>query len=63
MLSDRDKRILGLLAEGKRDKEIAREVGIAHTTVRHEIRLICSRLDVPNRIAAVAKWATDKDLP
>jgi DNA-binding NarL/FixJ family response regulator len=61
MLSDRDRRILSLLAEGKRDKEIARVVGLAHITVRHEIRLICARMDVPNRLAAVAKWTKDAD--
>jgi two-component system, NarL family, nitrate/nitrite response regulator NarL len=60
MLSDRDKLILTHLSAGKRDKEIARELGIADVTVRTEIRLICARLDVKNRYAALAKWAEKK---
>lgn len=61
MLSDRDKLILERLSEGKRDKEIARELGLHPITIRHEVRLICARLDVPNRMAAVAKWNETKE--
>lgn len=49
-----------MLSEGKRDKEIAKVIGLNHVSVRHEIRLICARLDVPNRYAAVAKWSKEK---
>lgn len=60
MLSERDKQILEKLSEGKRDKVIGRELGLSDITVRGEIRLICARLDVPNRYAALAKWAEQK---
>lgn len=60
MLKDRDKLILTRLSEGKRDKEIARELGLHPITIRHEVRLICARLDVHTRIEAVAKWLRGK---
>jgi len=55
-LSERDVRILSLLAEGKRYKEIGRVVGLSDTTVRGEVRLICARLDVGSKMEAVLKW-------
>jgi DNA-binding NarL/FixJ family response regulator len=55
-LTDRDRRILDMLADGKRYKHIGRELGLCETTIRGEVRLICAKLDVPHKVAAVLKY-------
>lgn len=53
-LSGREHQVLGLLAEGKRAKEVARNLGISERTVdRHLLNLYC-KLGVSSRIAAVS---------
>jgi DNA-binding NarL/FixJ family response regulator len=53
-LSGRENQVLGLLAEGKRAKEVARNLGISERTVdRHLLNLYC-KLGVSSRIAAVS---------
>ena len=48
-LSDRQKEIVRCVAQGKRNKEIARLLVIAPATVKAHLRLIMSKLDVKTR--------------
>lgn len=54
-LSEREKEVLRLAAQGQADKEIAAALSIAETTVKGHLSSIYGKLDVPNRAAAVAK--------
>lgn len=55
-LTAREVQVVNLLAQGKTDKEISRETGIAHGTVRGVIHVLCAKLDAPNRTAAAVKF-------
>jgi DNA-binding NarL/FixJ family response regulator len=55
-LTDRETRILDLLLEGKKDKEIAREIHVTEGTVRSYLRVIEAKLDAPSRIVACVKY-------
>ena len=63
MLTDRDKQILEKLIEGKRYKEIGRDLRLSDSTVRGIVRLICAKMDVPSPIVAVVKYARNKKDP
>lgn len=52
-LTDREKEVLGLVAEGMNTKEIAEELSIKTGTVRNYISAIFDKLDVKNRIEAI----------
>lgn len=60
-LSPRERHILGLMADGQSNKEIARSLGIGSETVKSHVKKIFSKLGVQNRAQAAA-LATD-DLP
>lgn len=60
MLTERDKIILDRLLEGKSYKHIGRELGISATTVGTDVRMICAKLDAPNKLVAAVKWAEKK---
>lgn len=47
--------VLGLVAQGKTNRQIAQELGIKARTVRFHLEGIFTRLDVQNRAEAVAK--------
>jgi two-component system, NarL family, response regulator LiaR len=51
-LSDREKEVLGLLAQGKANKEIARELSITDKTVKTHVSNILSKLGVASRTQA-----------
>jgi DNA-binding NarL/FixJ family response regulator len=51
-LTDRETEVLRLLAEGKANKEIARELSISETTVKTHVSNILMKLDVPSRTQA-----------
>lgn len=51
-LTDREREVLQLAAEGFTDKEIAHRLGIAPDTVRHHLSSIFDKLGVTNRAAA-----------
>jgi DNA-binding NarL/FixJ family response regulator len=53
-LTKRELEVLTLLAEGKTDKEIANELGIAESTAKNHVSNILGKLNVPNRAGAVA---------
>lgn len=54
-LSGRELEVLGLVAEGATDQQIARRLGISAATVSKHLSRIYARLGVPNRAAAVRR--------
>jgi putative nucleotidyltransferase with HDIG domain len=54
-LSTRESAILGLLAEGMRSAEIARELHLTESTVRSHLHNTYAKLEVPDRAQAVLK--------
>ncbi len=54
-LSDREQEVLGLIARGRLNKEIAEELIIAIGTVKRHTTNIFRKLDVINRTQAVAR--------
>jgi DNA-binding NarL/FixJ family response regulator len=55
LLSTREKEVLDLLAAGYIYKEIGDKLNIAAETVRTHVKHICQKLQVKNRVEAVAK--------
>lgn len=58
VFSPRERRVAHLLAQGRTDKEIARELGISVTTVRTYLRRMAEKTGVTRR-AALARWGCD----
>ncbi len=56
-LSPRHRQILSLIAQGRRNEEIAGELGISPNTIKFHIRAIYSRLEVRNRVEAAHRHA------
>jgi DNA-binding NarL/FixJ family response regulator len=52
-ISPRELEVLSLMAEGRRNKEIASELSIAEDTVKMHVRNILSKLQVNDRTEAV----------
>lgn len=57
-LSEREQRILALIAEGKTNKEIAKIVYLSDKTVKNHVSSILSKLNFSHRSAAAAFMAT-----
>src|ERR1039458_2684656 len=55
-LSPRHRQILALIAEGRRNEEIATELGVSPNTVKFHIRVLYSRLGVRNRVEAAHRY-------
>lgn len=55
-LTEREKEVLGLVADGKNTKEIASELFITTGTVRNYISVILDKLGVSNRIEAITRF-------
>lgn len=53
-LSDQERRILALIADGRTNKEIAAQVFLSEKTVRNYVSGILSKLDLSNRAEAAA---------
>jgi PAS domain S-box-containing protein len=54
-LSRRQRRVLELLADGKRAREIAETLGLSETTVRNHIRAVLARLGCHSQLQAVVE--------
>jgi DNA-binding NarL/FixJ family response regulator len=54
-LTEREREVLALVAEGKRDKQIAAILGIGESTAKNHVSNILSKLMVQNRTEAAAK--------
>jgi RNA polymerase sigma factor (sigma-70 family) len=52
-LSEREREVLRLMAEGKSSRDIAKQLGISYSTVRTHIRGIDAKLDVHSKLEAV----------
>lgn len=55
-LTEREREVLGLIADGKNTKEIASQLFITTGTVRNYISVILDKLGVGNRIEAVTRF-------
>jgi two-component system nitrate/nitrite response regulator NarL len=55
-LTARQRDVLGALARGRQIKEIARELGIAESTVKTHLARACHRLGATTRSQAVARY-------
>jgi DNA-binding NarL/FixJ family response regulator len=63
-LSPREQQVLDLLAKGLIYNEIGRELNIGEETVRSHVKQICRKLNVRNRIEAIAKfWKRHIEVP
>jgi DNA-binding NarL/FixJ family response regulator len=51
-LTEREREVLGLVAQGKANKEIARELGIGDRTVRTHVTSILGKLGLVSRTQA-----------
>ncbi|HEY4810779.1 MAG TPA: LuxR C-terminal-related transcriptional regulator [Solirubrobacteraceae bacterium] len=56
-LSPRQRQILGLIAHGRGNHEIAAELGLSRNTVKFHLRTLYARLDVRNRVEAANQYA------
>ena len=61
-LTCRECDVMGWLAWGKTDRDIAAILGISHRTVHKHLQRIYEKLGVETRTAAVARWLRG-DLP
>lgn len=55
MITPGELQLLKLLAQGKSNKEIAKELGIAEQTIKNRFHFLFLKLGVSNRTAAVVK--------
>jgi two-component system, NarL family, response regulator DesR len=55
-LTDREKEVLELIADGKNTKEIATELYLSTGTIRNYISIILDKLNVSNRIEAIKRF-------
>ncbi|HYT60057.1 MAG TPA: LuxR C-terminal-related transcriptional regulator [Haliangiales bacterium] len=54
--TQRELEVMGLMAKGKSNKEIAAELGVGFSAVHHHQYNIFRKLDVGNRTEATLKW-------
>jgi DNA-binding NarL/FixJ family response regulator len=54
-LTGREREVLGLLAGGLRTSQIARRLALAEKTVRNHVSAVLTKLQVPDRSAAVLR--------
>lgn len=55
-LTDREKEVLLLIAEGKNTKDIASELYLTNGTVRNYVSVILDKLGVSNRVEAITRF-------
>ncbi|AHG41003.1 LuxR family transcriptional regulator [Pseudomonas syringae CC1557] len=56
-MTARQKQVLSLVASGKTNKEIAKELGVSPFTVRIHVSSLLKVLGVPTRSAAAAQFS------
>ncbi|MGW0931279.1 response regulator [Streptomyces sp. NPDC002644] len=61
-LTDREREVLALIAEGRSNREIARSLFLSEKTIKTHVSSILMKLDVSDRTQA-ALWAVRNDLP
>lgn len=61
-LTDRERKVLALVAQGKRDAEIADRLHIRPRTAQSHMRNVLAKLRAPNRTAAVVMALADGTL-
>ncbi len=61
-LTEREREVLDLLAQGLTNKEIAEKLFITTNTVKRHLKAVFEKLDVHTRSAATAKVAGDNKL-
>jgi DNA-binding NarL/FixJ family response regulator len=54
--SETDSRIIGMVARGMSDREIARQLHLSPHTIGHHVDRLCTRVGAKNR-TALAAWA------
>ncbi|AHC44235.1 LuxR family transcriptional regulator [Bacillus amyloliquefaciens LFB112] len=54
-MTEREKEVLELVADGKNTKEIANALSIKSGTVRNYVSMILDKLEVKNRIEAITR--------
>ena len=59
-LSDREREVLGLVAKGLLNKEVAESLSISENTVKYHMRNILDKLHLRNRAQVIA-WAAQRD--
>lgn len=62
-LTDREHEIVALLSQGRRNDEIATELGISYHTVRTHVQHVLTKLDVPHRHAAAVMAQRNASVP
>jgi two-component system response regulator DesR len=55
-LTEREKEVLELIADGKNTKEIASQLYLTNGTIRNYISIILDKLDVSNRVEAIRRF-------
>lgn len=55
-LSPQERRVVAAVAEGKTNKEIALDLGLAESTVKDYVATACHKVGVNNRTALTAWW-------
>jgi DNA-binding NarL/FixJ family response regulator len=60
-LTERAREVLGLIAQGLSDQEIAARLGVSRNTVRNHVSAIYSKLGLHRR-SAVVVWARERGL-
>ena len=59
-LTEREKKVLAYIAEGRTNREIAKEISLSEKTVRNYVSSILSKLNLANRAEAAAFAAKQK---
>jgi DNA-binding NarL/FixJ family response regulator len=60
-LTDRQRQILGLIMEGKKDSAIGAELGISYATVRNHVEALFRKFGVQCRVGLVRTWMQNDD--